>query len=468
MEDAVDLIEGMIASKRPHFLATANVDFVVQAVEDDELRRILFDAHLVVCDGAPLKWASRWLGNELPERIAGADLVPLLLRLAANRNYRVYFLGGQAEVTARAIQNLERDYPGLVIAGSDSPPFTPLHGMDHVGITERIQAAKPDMLFVSLGCPKQEKWIAMNYRRAGVPVSIGVGATIDFLAGEMKRAPLWMRRRGLEWFFRLLQEPRRLFKRYVKDFWVFGCAIRRQVKQLRPAQTSAVPTPATPTRREPGVMNPLDTLILPERIDAAFVQSPACDWADRAARVPSLFADASKVKFVDSTGVGSLVRLQKQLREREGRLILFQVPPVLENAISLMKLNSILPAAVNLSSARRQADQEDRDRENPVKWGRPGTGAQITWKGEVTAMTVDDLWRRTGDTLAAREHDDAEVVVDLSGVTFIDSSGLGSLVRMRRTLRQRGIKLRFHQPSEVVQRVARLARLDEFLFGRGA
>jgi len=109
MQEAVDLIEGMIVSRRPHFLATANVDFVVQAVEDDELRRILFDAHLVVCDGAPLMWASRWLGNALPERVSGADLVPLLLRLAADRNHRVYFLGGQPEVTARAIQNLERD-----------------------------------------------------------------------------------------------------------------------------------------------------------------------------------------------------------------------------------------------------------------------------------------------------------------------------------------------------------------------
>lgn len=462
MQEAVDLIEEMIASRRPHFLATANVDFVVQAVEDDELRRILFDAHLVVCDGAPLKWASRWLGNELPERIAGADLVPLLLRLAANRNYRVYFLGGQAEVAARAIRNLERDYPGLIVAGADSPPFAPLHGMDHVAITQRIQEAKPDILFVSLGCPKQEKWIAMNYRKAGVPVSIGVGATIDFLAGEVRRAPLWMRLRGLEWFFRLLQEPRRLFKRYVKDFWVFGRAIRKQVKQLRPTLGEA---PQSSELGATKVSTAPDTLILPERIDAAFVTSPACDWAERAARVPSLFADASKVKFVDSTGIGSLVRLQKQLRERQGRLILFQVPLVLESAIGLMKLNAVLPAVPNLSSARRQADQEERDRENPVKWGRPGSGAQITWKGEVTANTVDDLWRRTGDTLANREHDDVEVVVNLAEVTFIDSSGLGSLVRMSRTLRQRGIQLRFHQPSAVVQRVARLARLDDFLFG---
>ncbi len=461
MADAIALVEGMVQSRRPHFLATANVDFVVQALEDDELRRILFDAHLVVCDGTPLLWASRWLGNELPERVAGSDLVPLLLKVAAKKGHRVYFLGGKPEVTQKAVQNVTQQYPGLIVAGTDSPPFSALHDMDHEAIIARIHEVKPDMLFVSFGCPKQEKWIAMNYRKLDVPVSIGVGATIDFLAGEMSRAPMWMQKSGLEWLFRLLQEPRRLFKRYVKDIWVFGWAIRRQVKQLgKPKATSdAIPS------RSRGPKPEADTLILPENVDAAFVTGPDCDWTVRAELGGYFFADCGKVKFVDSTGVGSLVRLQKSLWEKDGRLILFNITGAMERALGLMKLNSLFPTAQSLTTARAMTAQFERDRTTPVKWGRPGTEAQIWWTGEVTVNTIDNLWKKTEEILLAREQDEPKVVVDLSGVTFIDSSGLGSMVRMRRTARQSGVEIRFIQPSDVVKRVARLSRLDEFLFG---
>lgn len=227
-------IEEMIASRRPHYIATANIDFLVQARADAELRRILFDAPLILCDGTPLVWASRWLGNPLPERVAGSDLVPRLLGVAAEKGYRIFFLGGREEVLRDAVENVRAKHPRIEIAGHLSPPFAPLHAMDHAAIRREIVAAKPDLLFVSFGCPKQEKWIAMNYRELGVPVCIGVGATVDFLAGAMKRAPLWMQRCGLEWLFRLLQEPRRLARRYFHDMLVFGAPFLRQWLMLRP------------------------------------------------------------------------------------------------------------------------------------------------------------------------------------------------------------------------------------------
>src|ERR1041385_8884501 len=128
--ETVALVERMVASGRSHYLVTANVDFLVQAVRDVELRRILFEAHLVVCDGTPLLWASRWLGNRLPERVAGSDLVPILLGLAAQKGYRIYILGGGADVTERAIAIIRREHPGLHVVGWDSPPHAPLHEMD--------------------------------------------------------------------------------------------------------------------------------------------------------------------------------------------------------------------------------------------------------------------------------------------------------------------------------------------------
>src|SRR5437867_1270504 len=165
---ALAAIEKMIASGQPHYLATANVDFLVQARRDTELRRILVEADLVLCDGTPLVWASRWLGNALPERVAGADLVPDLIQIAAEKNYRLFFLGGKPEITAQAAANLQREHPRLAIAGYYSPPFRPLLEMPHEEIVRRIRAAKPEIVFVSFGCPKAEKWMARHYGELGV------------------------------------------------------------------------------------------------------------------------------------------------------------------------------------------------------------------------------------------------------------------------------------------------------------
>ncbi len=232
MPKAIETIGRMIESRRPHYLATANVDFLVQARRDAELRDILEKAHLVVCDGTPLVWLSRMLKRALPERVAGSDLVPKLLGHAEREGWRVFFLGGEPQVLEKAITNVTNQHPGLNIAGGFSPPFAPLDRMDHEAICQRVRDAKPDLLLVSFGCPKQEKWIARHHQTLGVPVSIGVGATIDFLAGTIKRAPRWMQMAGLEWVFRLAQEPRRLLKRYATDLVVFGFGAMQEIISL--------------------------------------------------------------------------------------------------------------------------------------------------------------------------------------------------------------------------------------------
>ena len=174
IRQAITDVEEMIGARRPHYAVTANVDFLVQSLDDYELRRILIEADLVLCDGTPLVWASRWLGNPLPERVAGADVVPELLAVAADKSYRVFFLGGKTEVAARAVQRLQTRYPDIDIVGHYSPPFAPLEKMDHEEIGRRIREAQPDILFVSFGCPKAEKWISMNYQSLGVPLCMGV------------------------------------------------------------------------------------------------------------------------------------------------------------------------------------------------------------------------------------------------------------------------------------------------------
>lgn len=225
---AVNRIESMIAGGGSHFVVTPNVDFLVKARRDPELLGILNKADLVLCDGKPIVWASRWLGHPLPGRVAGSDLIPSLLVRAAEKGWRIFLLGGAPGIAAEASRRIASAHPSLPPVAHYSPPFRPLNDMNNDEIAERIRAARPDIVLVCFGCPKQEKWISRNFAELGVPVMIGAGATIDFLAGRMARAPQWMRQSGTEWIFRLLQEPGRLAGRYADDLVNFAPAVVAQ------------------------------------------------------------------------------------------------------------------------------------------------------------------------------------------------------------------------------------------------
>jgi N-acetylglucosaminyldiphosphoundecaprenol N-acetyl-beta-D-mannosaminyltransferase len=225
---AVDRIEAMVCEGGSHYVVTPNVDFLVKARRDPELHRILVHADLVLCDGKPIVWASHLLGGVLPSRVAGSDLIPLVLRRAEDRGWRIFLLGGAAGVAAEAARRIAASHPALPAVAHHSPPYLPLADMDNGDIIERIRAARPDVMLVCFGCPKQEKWISRNLPLLDVPVMVAAGATIDFLAGNMARAPAWMQRSGTEWVFRLLQEPRRLAGRYADDLIHFFPAVLAQ------------------------------------------------------------------------------------------------------------------------------------------------------------------------------------------------------------------------------------------------
>jgi N-acetylglucosaminyldiphosphoundecaprenol N-acetyl-beta-D-mannosaminyltransferase len=217
MDVVVELIDGLIEQGGCHQVATANVDFLTKAFDDGELLDILHNCELVVADGMPLVWASRILGAPLKERVAGADLVPRLLELSARKKRRIFLLGASEENSFAAAENIAQDFPGAVVCGRYSPPFTPGVPVEDELILQLIAEAKPDLLLVAFGNPKQEKWIARHLDRLNVPVCIGVGASIDFLSGRQSRAPKWMQRSGLEWTYRMINEPRRLALRYLNN-----------------------------------------------------------------------------------------------------------------------------------------------------------------------------------------------------------------------------------------------------------
>lgn len=216
-KEAVDEIEKLILSRGTHQVATANLDFWVNSLSDVHVHRIIAGCSLVLADGMPLVWISRLLGKPLKERVSGVDLVPRLAELSAKKGYGIFLLGGRSGVAQRATQVLQNLYPGVNIVGHHAPPLADLERMDHGDTLERIRAAKPDILLVAFGNPKQEKWIRMHARRLGVPVSMGIGGSMDILVGDVQRAPRWMRRSGLEWLGRCVQEPSRLLPRYARN-----------------------------------------------------------------------------------------------------------------------------------------------------------------------------------------------------------------------------------------------------------
>ena len=216
--EAVDEIEKLILSGGTHQVATANLDFWLNSLRDVHLHRIIASCSMVLPDGMPLVWISRLFGYPLKERVSGADLVPQLAELSARKGYSIFLLGGRDGVAARAAERLQELYPGCKIAGHYAPPLADLERMDHGDTLARIRAAKPDILLVAFGNPKQEKWIRMHSKRSGVPVSIGIGGSLDMLIGDVQRAPRWMQRSGLEWFGRCMQEPGRLLPRYSRNF----------------------------------------------------------------------------------------------------------------------------------------------------------------------------------------------------------------------------------------------------------
>lgn len=201
---ALSLIESFIESRTPHQVVTVNPEFIVAAQSDEDFRTILNASSLALPDGVGLLWAARLLGHPLQERVTGVDTLQRLAALAARKGYRLFLLGAAPGVAVETAARLCQTYPGVTIVGTHAGSPAPAEEDE---IVRLIQRARPDILFVAYGAPAQDKWIARNLERLGVPVAMGVGGAFDFISGRAKRAPRWVQRLGLEWLHRLLHQP---------------------------------------------------------------------------------------------------------------------------------------------------------------------------------------------------------------------------------------------------------------------
>ena len=206
MSQAVEKIESFIDEKKSVIVATANAEMLLRATEDEELKNILNSAALVVADGAGTVWAAHQLGKNMPERVAGVDLVQELMKNAVRKSHKFFLFGASPGIAEKAKLKAEELYPGIKIVGVRNGYFS---AEDEPEIIAQIKNAKPDILLAALGVPKQEKWIAAHKDELNIPVSIGVGGTLDVMAGVVKRAPIFMQKLKLEWLYRAMLQPSR-------------------------------------------------------------------------------------------------------------------------------------------------------------------------------------------------------------------------------------------------------------------
>ena len=230
MRTVLGMLFERVLEGSPCFVVTPNVDHIVQLQSDNLMQAAYRSAAFVVCDGVPLIWASRVLGAPLPERINGTDLFEALCEQASKNGHRVFLLGGRPGAADLAAAVLTEKFPGLIVAGTACPDF----GFEHDEfinnrLIETVREAKADYLFVGLGAPKQEVWLHQHHVACGVPVSVGVGVSFEFVGGVVPRAPLWMQKIGLEWLHRLYSEPRRLWRRYLFRDPKFAFLVAKQL-----------------------------------------------------------------------------------------------------------------------------------------------------------------------------------------------------------------------------------------------
>lgn len=230
MTELLRITDDCIASRKQLLLGVVNVAKVVNARKDSKLRESLEETDLIVADGLPIIWLSRLLGDPLPGRIAGIDLMYELLREADQKNFGIYFLGAKPEVVQEVVAKVQRDYPGVRIAGYRDGYF---NDQEEKGVAEDIRDSRADIIFVAISPPKKEIFLKKWGQIMDVPICHGVGGSFDVFAGVTKRAPLWMQKYGLEWFYRLMQEPRRMWKRYLVTNTIFVKLCISEVLRVR-------------------------------------------------------------------------------------------------------------------------------------------------------------------------------------------------------------------------------------------
>jgi N-acetylglucosaminyldiphosphoundecaprenol N-acetyl-beta-D-mannosaminyltransferase len=463
MPEALDRLDDFVrigrATGKSHQVATVNADFVVKAVGDPELRGILQETDMATADGMPLVWGARLLGVSLEGRVTGADMVPALAERASQKGYRMYLLGAAPGVAARAAEILQTRHPALQIVGTVSPPYGSILEMDPA-IAEGVRAAQPDILLVAFGNPKQEKWISMYSRTLRVPVMIGVGGTLDFIAGVTRRAPVWMQKWGMEWLYRLAQEPRRLWRRYVVDMAVFGLFFARQWWAMRGNRRPSTMLPSSEAVMVDGVA----VLPLQGRLDRGNQDEFIRQAEEALNTTPFLIVDMTRAEFLDSSAFGTLVSLTKRAREAGGELWLAAMPEQVAAVVALLRLDHFFEIRPDVAAALA----ERRGQATAAAAVSPAVAVAAAAPVADMGVKIMAMPRRLDASTAPAVQEECaaalaphmRLILDFSQTTFLASAGMAAMITLNRQAQAIGGEICAASCSADVLRTLKLARLD--------
>lgn len=360
LADALGRIVAMAKRRdgKPRLVSTLNVDFIVNALglrstqpTHSELLHILRNSHLVTADGFPILWLSRIVGRQLKQRVCGSDLVPALARRSSQEGLSLFLLGGAGDVGARAAAKLSADYPGLQIAGTAAPmihtsgPELARSEAEDEKLVDLINRSGADILLLGLGNPKQELWFHRNRHRLTVPVSIGVGGTFAFIAGEVKRAPAWAQRLNLEWLFRVTQDPARLWRRYTKGLLkLTGLCLPivwHRLREVALYRRENVPTALRWRWLQGPDRSRISLLKLPRFVRQSYLQQLLSDLRGTSGPECRLL-DFSEVKCVEMAGQAALFALAEMQKQGTEQIKIMGLSPALRRQLGAARLLDLL------------------------------------------------------------------------------------------------------------------------------
>ena len=458
LEETTDAIFALLQqyplTQRAGFVATVNVDFLVNAhawlpgqlPRHPELLDILRNADIVTADGMPLVWLSRLLGKSLKQRVTGADLVPALCKRAAKENASVYLLGGREEIAIQAAQKLQTQNPGLNIAGVSSP-FVTTEGIniddeaqDQL-VVDAINQAKPDILFIGFGNPKQEIWFQRNKHKLQVPVSLGVGGTFEFIVGSVSRAPVWMQRSGLEWFYRITQDPKRLIGRYLTGIAKLGVMAvpmllnSRIVLRQAPGKDNTIA--ATQDSDHPIAYPDIcalsadhyNLICLPQHIDRSWVQCNAIFIAQMLDQQRPLLLDVADVEYFEPCTEHLFLQMFRHTTNNHQQVYIAGLNhPQLIRQLKSFRVYDMFRFKVFSSFEKILFLLGDEQETSSVQYQSRGGIFHITLTGSVEADSGNLLDIETITNTAKGR----PLLVNFSRVSAIDNRGLALLAKLNK------------------------------------
>jgi N-acetylglucosaminyldiphosphoundecaprenol N-acetyl-beta-D-mannosaminyltransferase len=383
--------------------------------------------------------------------------------MCRDNGFSIFLLGGASGVAERAAAALSTRFPGLKIAGCYSPPLADVVAMNHAEILARIEAANPDLLLIAFGAPKQEKWANMHVRQWKVPLAIGVGGTLDFLAGAQRRAPRVFQKLGLEWVWRVGTNPKRLFRRYAKNLVFFFSAIGKllALKHGFPRLEKTAP----PTFQG---LEKLATAAHFERWLGLLDATAARAWLEKietAAGRNALVLDMSATQWLSSLELGFLLALNQARRASGTRLLLIKITPRVRRLLTVCRLERYLELVDSTAELEKLLQEWRAAQQETLVWGDAPHRLVFRLPDELTAANLptvraewEAFWSAAGSAEALEE-----LVVDISATKFLDSSALGFLVALKKTIEQRGLRWRCFAAQPAVQQIMKIAYLERLL-----